>query len=51
MNDNLKVVSDDCFADSGIETVVLPKNLEKIGDCAFSSCHSLKCLAPNSELE
>ena len=47
----MKVISDGCFEFSGIETVLLPRNLEKIGDDAFSSCMSLKCLVPNSELE
>ena len=51
MNDNLKVISDSCFKLSGVETVVLPRNLEKIEHNAFEHCWYLKCLVPSCELE
>mgnify|MGYP004533952395 CR=1 FL=1 len=51
MNDRLKVISDSCFELSGVEVVMLPGDLEKIEDGAFSSCHSLKCLVPSHKLK
>lgn len=39
---NLTILDEDCFTGSGLDSVIIPNNVEEIGESAFSWCRNLK---------
>ena len=40
--DNVRVIEDSAFTDSGLKRVILPANIQKLGCKVFSDCRSLQ---------
>ena len=40
--DGLEAIGRECFRDSGLETITIPKGVRRIGDEAFFRCVSLR---------
>ena len=39
---NLTILGEGCFSGSGLDSIIIPSNVEEIGASAFSSCNDLK---------
>ena len=42
LGDGLEAIGCECFSGSGLEAITIPKGVQRIGDCAFFRCVSLK---------